>query len=252
MNRRLNRHSSRGSPSGPNSRVKYPLSALLLLVPVSLPAEVIIGDFSGQGLNGWQSKSFQGETDYQLVDIDDGKALKAESRAAASGLYHEQTIDLTETPCLHWRWKIANILQGIDETTRAGDDYPARVYVVFSGGLAFWRTRTIVYVWASTQPQGSRWHSAFTDNARVIAVESGEARAGEWISESRNVRQDYKQLFGEDISQADAVAIMTDTDNSGQTATAWYADITFRQLISHQPRKAQNPSSRPAAKICLT
>lgn len=155
------------------------------------------------------------------------KVLKAESQAAASGLYREQSVDLTQTPWLHWRWKIANTLDGIDETTRAGDDYPARVYVVFSGGLAFWRTRTVVYVWASAQPQGSRWHNAFTGNARVIAVESGDAKVGEWVMESRNVRDDYKQLFGEDVTEADAVAIMTDTDNSGQSVTAWYGDITF-------------------------
>lgn len=201
--------------------------ALLLLPTAAVAATLVVGDFDARGLEGWQSKSFQGETDYQLVSDNGHQVVKAESEASASGLYREITIDLQKTPWLHWRWKIANTLTDIDETTRAGDDYPARVYVVFSGGLAFWRTRTVVYVWSSQQPQGSHWHNAFTDNARVIAVQSGSDKAGRWQSESRNVRADYEKLFGESVDEADAVAIMTDTDNSGQSATAWYGNIRF-------------------------
>lgn len=207
--------------------IKYfPLLAGLL--PALVCAEtVVIGDFTNNGLEQWQSKSFVGETDYRLVMDEGRRVLKAESRGTASGLYHEKTIDLTVTPWLKWRWKVANILNGVDETTKSGDDYAARVYVIFSGGLAFWRTRTLVYVWSSHQPVGSSWHNAFTDRARVIAVQSGKDKLGRWVSESRNVREDYRQLFGEDVTESDAIAVMTDTDNSGQQATAWYGDICF-------------------------
>lgn len=200
---------------------------MVLLLPIACAAATVtVGDFA-DGLEGWQRKSFQGETNYQLVTVDGEQVLKATSKASASGLYREMTIDLIRTPWLHWRWKIAGTLNGVDETTKAGDDYSARVYVVFSGGLAFWDTRTLVYVWASEQPRGSHWPNAFTDNARVIAVRSGDEKAGRWLTEARNVRADYRQLFGEEIDTADAVAIMTDTDNSGQSAVAWYDDLYF-------------------------
>ena len=117
---------------------------------------------------------------------------------------------------LNWTWKIDNVLTGVDERTRAGDDYAARVYVVFSGGLAFWRTRAINYVWSINQPVGSSWPSAYADNVHMIAVQSGLKQAGQWVNEQRNIRIDYQHIFGEKTRKIDAVAIMNDTDNSGK------------------------------------
>ena len=127
----------------------------------------------------------------------------------------------------HWTWKVDNILSGNDERTRAGDDYPARIYVVFSGGALFWRTRAINYVWSNKQPVGSNWFNAFTSNAGMIAVESGIDRIGQWIQINRHVLADYRRIFGEEPGAVDAVAIMTDTDNTGASATAWHGDIWF-------------------------
>lgn len=186
-----------------------------------------VARFSQGELNDWQTKSFAGETHYVLENLNGRMALRADSVAAASGRYREITIDLNETPVLNWTWKVNNILTDIDERTRAGDDYAARVYVVFSGGLAFWRTRAINYVWSSNQPVGSSWPNAFTGNVHMIAMESGSERLGQWISERRNVHADYQYLFGEQPGNINAVAIMTDTDNSGGMATAWYGDIWF-------------------------
>ena len=155
------------------------------------------------------------------------RALFADSRGAASGLYREIRVDLNRTPWLQWSWRVDRVLSGVDERTKAGDDYPARVYVVVSGGAAFWKTRSLVYVWSSHQPVGATWNNAFTSNARVMALRSGTGDAGRWVSEKRDIRADFRQLFGEDIEQIDAVALMTDTDNSGQSATAWYGDIYF-------------------------
>ncbi|SFE69418.1 Protein of unknown function [Nitrosomonas sp. Nm166] len=203
---------------------------------ISLPAmswaegeRVDIARFSQGDLSEWQKKAFVGETRYALENSDGQLALRADSSAAASGRYREVSVDLDKTPILHWRWKVGNILTGNDERTRAGDDYPARVYVVFSGGVMFWRTRAINYVWSNKQPVGSSWPNAFTSNAHMIAIESGSDRAGQWISERRDVRADYRRAFGEEPGQADAVAIMTDTDNAGGRATAWYGDIWFTE-----------------------
>lgn len=207
---------------------------LLYWVVICLPTlswatneRVDIAHFSRSDLSGWQSKSFTGKTRYSLENTDGRTALRADSSAAASGLYREISVDLGKTPILNWTWKVGNILAGADERTRSGDDYSARVYVIFSGGLRFWRTRAINYVWSSKQAVGSSWPNAYTGNARMIAVESGPARIGQWVNERRDVRADYQRLFGEEPGHADAVAIMTDTDNTGATATAWYGDIWF-------------------------
>lgn len=175
------------------------------------------------GHPGWQVKEFSGRTVYTP---DEGMLL-AESNGTASGLWHEERIDLRATPYLCWSWKVAGVLDGVNEREKQGDDYPARVYVVVRGGLAFWQTRALSYVWASREPQGSLWSSAFTSHAAMIAVESGPDRAGELRAEKRDIRADWKAAFGTDIEAVDAVAIMTDTDNSGQRARAWYGRIWF-------------------------
>src|SRR5690606_18146856 len=117
-------------------------------------------------------RHFVGETDYRLFRVNGHTALRAQSHASASGRYKEVVIDLAKAPVLHWSWKVDNLLPGLDEQSKAGDDYPARIYVVFSGGLFFWRTRAINYVWSSNQPAGTTWPNAFTANARMVAVRS--------------------------------------------------------------------------------
>lgn len=205
-------------------------SALLFIAEANDSSIINIGRFSDSTLEGWKEKSFKGNTEYKFIQ-DHGKTiLHAESKASASGLFYEKEIDLLKTPIINWQWKIDKIVKDVNETTKQGDDYPARVYVIFSGGLFFWRTRAINYVWSNNQTVGATWKNAYTDNARMIAVRAGEQQIDKWISEKRNIREDYKKLFGEDIETADAIAIMTDTDNSGGHAIANYGDI---YLSSH-------------------
>lgn len=212
------------------------MKKFLFWVAICVPAISWAGDervdvarFSQGDLNGWQKKSFAGETRYSLEDSDGRLSLRADSNAAASGRYREISVDLNKTPILNWTWKVDGILTGNDERTRAGDDYPARVYVVFSGGVMFWRTRAINYVWSNQQSIGSRWPNAFTDHAHMIAIESGAERVGQWVHERRDVRADYRRAFGEEPGRVDVVAIMTDTDNTGAVITAWYGDIWFTE-----------------------
>ncbi len=200
--------------------------SLFLTVP-ALADRVDVGIFSAGDLSGWQAKSFAGDTRYQLQDDGSRLALHAISDNAASGLFREIEVNLDLTPYLHWSWKVENLLGGADEPSKTGDDYPARVYVVFSGGLFFWRTRAINYVWSSNQPVGSEWPNAFTGNAKMVAVRGGPAGLGQWVSERRDVKADYRRLFGEEPGEIAAIALMTDTDNTGMRAEAWYGDIWF-------------------------
>lgn len=151
----------------------------------------------------------------------------ASSEAAASGLVKKQRVDLNKTPFLNWSWRVENTLSPINEKSKKGDDYPARLYIIVSGGLFFWKTKALNYVWASEQKTGSVWPNAYTSNAQMLAVESGGDRAGKWVHEKRNVKADLKKLFGEDIQYIDALALMSDTDNSKKTAISYYGDIFF-------------------------
>lgn len=207
--------------------MKYSILLGMALLAQAADETVVIGRFSAGDLTDWQPKAFQGETRYAFDNQSGRQALFAQSQGTASGLYREIRVDLNRTPWLNWSWRVDRVLKGVDERTQSGDDYPARVYVVVSGGAAFWKTRSLIYVWSSHQPVGATWNNAFTGNARVMALRSGIQDAGRWVSEKRNIRTDFRQLFGEDLDAIDAVALMTDTDNSGQAATAWYGDIEF-------------------------
>ena len=200
---------------------------LLPLTAWAVNDRIDIARFSQGDLGGWQRKVFSGETAYTLRETEGKTALFAQSQSSASGLFREVSIDLNKTPILYWTWKIDTTLTGNDERTKAGDDYPARIYVVFSGGMMFWRTRAINYVWSNQQPINSSWRNAFTSNAGMIAVQSGTDHVGRWMKQSSDVCADYQRIFGEEPGQVDAVAIMTDTDNTGAAATAWYGDIWF-------------------------
>lgn len=176
----------------------------------------------------WRNHSFKGQTTYRLVEIDGGKAVHAACSASASGLFLERSIDLRETPILEWSWRVNDLpSKTSDERSRAGDDFVARVYVVMDGGLLPWRTRAINYVWANDSPQGSDWPNPYADQARMVAVRSGASGAGRWHTERRNIREDFQRYHGLDLESIDAIAVMTDCDDGGGVAEAWYGSLRF-------------------------
>lgn len=205
------------------------LAALLLHLPPAAAADtVLVGAFSAGDLKGWEDKSFKGHTRYELAPGPGGATvLQASTDGMASGRFRRITVDLTKTPVLNWSWKIEAPYRDIDEDTRAGDDFPVRVYVVVERGPLGLFTRAMNYVWAGSKPIGARWPNPFTGQAMMLAVDSGAAKAGAWVSHKRNVRDDLRAAFGDDVSDIQAVAVMTDGDNGGRRARAWYGDIFF-------------------------
>lgn len=218
------------------------LTPYFYLSPVQAETIVNISDFANEPLSAWESKSFDGETSYDImtdadapVDSPSGATrhiLVARSNSSASGLFKRQRIDLQETPYLNWRWRIdkgiTNANGSIDETQKSGDDYAARIYVIVDGKLIRINSKAVNYVWSSHQAAGSRWDNAFApNNAKMLAVRGKDDTTGQWRQEKRHVANDFKLLFNRDVRYIDAVAIMTDTDNTQQQAQAAYADIYF-------------------------
>lgn len=214
--------------------IKQAVGLLLLFssnfVYAETPNTIFVGAFSTGQIEDWQHKEFKGKTSYKIIQLDNKKVLQAESNASGSGLFKEQRIDLHKTPYLNWTWRIENRLGILNEQEKSGDDYAARVYIVISGGLLFWNTRAINYVWSANMAKGKIWPNAFAgDNAMMISIRSTEDPKGTWFTEKRNVQNDLKQVYAKDYQYIDAIAIMTDTDNAKGRAKAYYGDIYFSQ-----------------------
>ncbi len=207
------------------------------------------GMTAGGAIDGWQvlkpAPKAQ-DTRYTLVRDDGRTVVKAEADHAMSGLTHAVRVDIRQFPLLRWRWKISAPLKSADMTTKSGDDYAARIYVIFDypleklpfGTRAKFKlaeslygqkipTAALNYVWDNRQPVGTIQPNTYTDRARMIVAQSGAARAGQWVTETRDLAADFRAAFGEEAPDIVAVALATDTDNTGESAIAWYGDIEF-------------------------
>jgi hypothetical protein len=124
-------------------------------------------------------------------------------------------INIEQFPFLNWIWRIENRLDTENEKNKSGDDYAARIYVIIDGGIFKWRTKAVNYVWANQASKGEIWENAFAGkNAQMMALRNRQDKLSTWYSEKRNVYKDLKRLFGTQFHSIDAIAIMTDTDNS--------------------------------------
>lgn len=223
------------------------------------PAAIEIGAFSaarpGAAIpDGWvplKLARIDRETRYSLVADEGTTVVRAQADASASGLIRRIEADPRTYPILEWRWRIANLVEKSDLAAKRGDDYAARLYVAFKydpARVSVWNRvkygiiralygeypphAGINYVWATREPVGAAAWNAYTDRVRMIVVRSGAADLGRWVSESRNVLEDYRAAFGEEPPPIAGVAIMTDTDNTGERAVAWYGDI---RLVGAKP-----------------
>lgn len=201
---------------------------LLFMANASLAEHLRVSEFSASSLEGWEEKEFKNSTSYQLSEIEGKQVLLAESQNSASALIKKVHIDIRKYPFLNWIWRIENRLVIEDEKNKSGDDYAVRIYVVIDGGIFIWRTRAVNYVWANRASKGEIWENAFAGkNALMMALRNRQDKLSTWYSEKRNVYEDLKRLFGTEFHFIDAIAIMTDTDNSHGQAKAYYGDIYF-------------------------
>jgi len=201
--------------------------------------------------DGWTPLTFkkiEKQTSYQLVKDGGTTVVKAVSEASASGLTRAITINLADYPIVQWRWKVANVLKQGNAMKPEGDDYPARLYMTFeydSSKVGLLKKAqyealkllygqypplsAITYIWDSALPTGTVLRSPYTERVMMIVVESGMERLNQWVTEERNVYQDYRTAFGNEPPMISGIAVMTDTDNTGEAATAYYGDIVFKK-----------------------
>ena len=202
--------------------------------------EIIIDDFKSGIAPGWKEKSFNGKTLYS-VKIERGQSyLSSVSNASASGLYYKIKYDPNEYPFIVWKWRIDNILQKGDATKKSGDDYAARIYVVFPS-FFFWETKAINYIWANKLTKNHVVPNPYTANSMMFSVESGSANTGKWIIERRNVYLDYQNFFGKEPPKVGAIAIMTDTDDTKEKASAGYGIIAICKNDPLKREKVETP-----------
>jgi len=176
---------------------------------------------------GWQEKSFSGNTLYALELVGNTKIIKGETVGAASALVMNKNIDVSRKPFLNWRWKVSATYDNPREKLKSGDDFPARIYVVYQKGFFRWSTVAINYVWSSQHAVGESWDNAHTSKSRVVVVHSGEPVGDTWVSEKRNIRDDFKEHFGIDVKDLTGYAIMVDGDNTGSSGTGWFSNIVL-------------------------
>lgn len=205
--------------------------ALLILLPLTFAhgqSVLTVGQFSTGQTSLWKEEVFDGRTEYSIQEIDGGKVMQASSRSAASGLFRKVRVDLLQYPYLNWRWKISNRLPARNETTKDGDDYPVRIYIVADGKARVWKTKSLSYVWSRGVSKGSAWPNAFADrNVVMFSIRDGSDDTNRWYEEKRNVLQDVQRYLSPEIRYIDVVALMTDTDNTHSFVNGFYGDIYF-------------------------
>jgi hypothetical protein len=172
--------------------------------------------------------------------------LTAKSANSASGLLHKVDLDPKTYPVIKWSWKIDHTIKKGNEKVKDGNDFAARLYVVFPRGF-FSRMRAIEYVWGNVMTKGETARSPYSGNIVMIAVDTGEELTGQWTSHKRNYYEDYRAAFGEEAPKVGAIAIMTDSDNTHESTVAYYGDISLLSSTREDEQKTKESKSKEAA-----
>lgn len=181
---------------------------------------------------GWTGQTWGSPTyDFAVVENAGHKALHLKSRDESSTISKEikGLVNLKETPILEWRWKAVALPQGGGSCRKATDDQAAQVYVTWPRFPEQLRSRIIGYVWDSTVPAGTICKSQKTGTVTYVVVRSGPADLGQWLTEQRNVRDDFKTIYGEDPDNPAALSLSIDSNDTHSTAAASVGPIVFRK-----------------------
>ena len=229
--------------------------SLVLVAALALlaftPPDLIVAQFSGfepgGTIDGWETLSLGDapETSYSLVDDGTGTTVvQATADESASGLIKRLDVDPNAYPILSWRWKVDGVIERGNVRSKRGDDSPARIYVTFDydpDDLSFGDrlkykalklfgyddipVRALNYIWANRDRETEIVPNAYTSWVQMVPVESGATHVGQWRDARRNILDDYRAAFDEEPPAISGIAIMTDADNTKESATAYFGDI---------------------------
>ena len=210
------------------------LKNILLLLCLSLlftnnvySQNIEVFSFTEEELKTLKVKKIKKFTEYQIGSNANGNYLRAKAEGQASGLGKEIKINLDKTPFINITWKVENNLNGINEKSKKGHDFAARVFVVKKTGITALSNRAINYVFSSNEDIGENWNSPYTKNSIDYVLSTTKITDNEWITVKSNVKNDFKNLHNLDVNEIDGVAILTDTDNSKMKAVSYYQNIYF-------------------------
>ena len=202
----------------------------LLFINTSLAETVNVFEFTEKELSELKVRKVRGadaKTFYSLGENENGKFLRAEANNSASGLGKEIVINLNKTPFLNITWKIEKDLKGIEENSKKGHDYAARVFVVKKTGATPLSNRAMNYVFSSNNDVDIFHPSPFTKKSIDYTLSTTKENFNEWVTVKVNVKEHFKKFHDLDLDKINGVAIMSDTDNSKLSSIAYYQNIFF-------------------------
>jgi len=196
----------------------------------ALAEKVVVFEFTEQEFETLEVRKVRGsneKTKYSLGMNENGSFLRAEAKGAASGLGKKVKIDLNKTPFINITWKIEKDLKGIDEKSKKGHDYAARVFVVKKTGLTPLSNKAVNYVFSSNNSTNEFWRSPYTKSSIDYVLSTTKDNLNEWVTVKANVKEHFKKLHDLNVEELTGLAIMTDTDQTDIKAISYYQNIYF-------------------------
>ena len=195
-----------------------------------LAEKVVVFEFTEQEFETLEVRKVRGsngKTKYSLGMNENGSFLRAEAKGTASGLGKKVKIDLNKTPFINITWKIEKDLKGIDEKSKKGHDFAARVFVVKKTGLTPLSNKAVNYVFSSNNSTNEFWRSPYTKSSIDYVLSTTKENLNEWVTVKANVKEHFKKLHGLNVEELTGIAIMTDTDQTDIKAISYYQNIYF-------------------------
>jgi len=184
-----------------------------------------------QGIPGdWKEQSW-GKAVYDLEIVSDNgqPVLHLRSKGETSTINRDlkASVDPKETPILEWRWKVMKLPTGGNACQQSTDDEAAQVYVAWLRTPEAVRSRIIGYVWDSTAPAGTICKSEKTSTVTYIVLHSGSGELGKWITERRNVVEDFRKIYGEAADKPSALSLAIDSDDTRSSTESFIGPTVF-------------------------
>ena len=205
-------------------------SILFLSFGFSYAENVKVFEFTKEEYETLKVRKIRGadaNTKYSIGKNENGNFLKAIANNSGSGLGKEIIIDLNKTPYLNITWKVEKDLNGINERSKKGHDYAARVFVVKKTGATPLSNRAMNYVFSSNEDVDVFHQSPYTKKSIDYVLATTKEHLNEWVTVKVNVKDHFKKFHDLDLNEINGVAIMADTDNSKLSSVAYYQNIYF-------------------------